>query len=90
MVNGKCEVTGISLPAETVHCHHVKPFHASNDNSYSNLRIVHKWVHILIHTTKEQTIQKYMEVLQLDDKSFKKLNQLRKHCDLELINKKIN
>ncbi|GAA3314521.1 hypothetical protein GCM10020331_007220 [Ectobacillus funiculus] len=32
--------------------------------------------------------KKYMEVLQLDDKSFKKLNQLRKHCGLELINKK--
>ncbi|MFC6604297.1 reverse transcriptase domain-containing protein [Ectobacillus funiculus] len=90
MVDGKCEVTGIFLPAETVHCHHVKPFHVSNDNSYSNLRIVHEWVHILIHATKEQTIQKYMEVLQLDDKSFKKLNQLRKHCGLELINKKIN
>ncbi len=60
-----------------MHCHHKIPYHVSKDDKYSNLTIVKSEVHILIHATKGDTIQRYMTLLNLNDEQIKKLNRLR-------------
>jgi group II intron reverse transcriptase maturase len=59
---GKCEITGMLLTAEEVHCHHWKPVSLGGTDEYSNLRIVHENVHRLIHATTTETILKYLEL----------------------------
>jgi retron-type reverse transcriptase len=58
MRSGKCEITGMFLIAMDVHCHHVLPVHLGGSDKYSNLRILHKDVHKLIHATQNQTIER--------------------------------
>ncbi|MDF2927586.1 MAG: ltrA [Paenibacillaceae bacterium] len=43
-----------------VHCHHILPVHLGGSDKYSNLRILHKDVHKLIHATQNQTIERLM------------------------------
>lgn len=74
---GKCSVTGEELNVLDMHCHHKIPYHLSKDDKYSNLIIVKPEVHILIHATKGDTIQRYMTLLNLNDEQIKKLNRLR-------------
>ncbi|MBX9120434.1 group II intron reverse transcriptase/maturase [Enterococcus faecium] len=74
---GKCSVTGEELNVLDMHCHHKIPYHVSKDDKYSNLIIVKPEVHILIHATKEDTIQRYMTLLNLNDEQVKRLNKLR-------------
>lgn len=75
--SGKCSVTGEELNVLDMHCHHKIPYHLSKDDKYSNLTIVKPEVHILIHATKEDTIQQYMTLLNLNEEQIKKLNRLR-------------
>lgn len=75
--SGKCSVTGEELNVLDMHCHHKIPYHLSKDDKYSNLTIVKPEVHILIHATKEDTIQRYMTLLNLNDEQVKRLNKLR-------------
>ena len=75
--SGKCSVTGEELNVLDMHCHHKIPYHLSKDDKYSNLTIVKPEVHVLIHATKEDTIQQYMTLLNLNDEQIKKLNRLR-------------
>ena len=85
MKNGKCEITGLFLFAEDVHCHHYKPTNLEGTDEFKNLRILHKDVHRLIHATKDETINRLIKFLQLTDEQIKKVNQYRKFCNLELI-----
>ena len=39
---GKCAVLGESLGIGEWHCHHIIPYHLSEDDRYSNLLIVKK------------------------------------------------
>lgn len=82
MQKGKCAVTGIFLTAEDVHCHHKLPRSMGGTDEFNNLIIVHEFVHRLIHATNEETIRKYMRLLQLSDNQLKKINKLRKVCNL--------
>lgn len=75
---GKCAVSGIALDANQVDCHHKKPLSLGGDDSYQNLIIVSDAVHILIHSSSERTIKKYLNDLQLNSKQLAKLNNLRK------------
>lgn len=79
---GKCAITSKFLSAEEVHCHHKLPRHMGGTDEFSNLVIVHKDVHKLIHATDEKTIKRYRDTLQLDGKQLRKLNQFRKVCNL--------
>ncbi|MCM2532301.1 HNH endonuclease [Neobacillus pocheonensis] len=79
---GKCAVTSEFLTANDVHCHHRLPKELGGTDEFSNLRIVHKYVHRLIHAKKKQTIDYYRNILQLDGKQLKKLNAFRKVCNL--------
>ena len=85
MKNGKCEITGEFLPAEFVHCHHYVPVSLGGTDEFKNLRILNKFVHILIHATETQTINKYLDMLQLNPTAIKKINDYRKKCNLESV-----
>ena len=82
---GRCGVTGIKLTPNDIHCHHKIPLEQGGTDSYSNLILVTEAVHILIHATKEDTIQKYIKELGLTVKQIEKCNKLRKMAGLPLI-----
>ncbi|GIN41524.1 group II intron reverse transcriptase/maturase [Heyndrickxia oleronia] len=86
MRKGKCEITGEFIPAEFVHCHHYKPINLGGTDEFRNLRILHKYIHVLVHASDTQTIFKYLKILNLDDIAIKKINEYRKKCNLEPIN----
>ncbi|AQY38559.1 group II intron reverse transcriptase/maturase [Bacillus thuringiensis] len=85
MQKGKCAITGQFLTADKVHCHHKTPVTLGGSDTFKNLVIVHKDVHILIHATKEETIHKYKSILGLNSMQLRKINQLRGLCKLEII-----
>jgi hypothetical protein len=74
---GKCAVSGLELEANQVDCHHKKPLSLGGDDSYKNLIIVSDVVHILIHSSNDRTIRKYLEVFKPNKKQLEKLNKLR-------------
>lgn len=74
---GRCAVTGKELWLEEIHCHHKLPVKMGGDDRYSNLVIVHRIVHQLIHATAPETIIAYLKDLQPDKKALAKLNALR-------------
>lgn len=82
---GKCAVSGIALDANQVDCHHKKPLSLGGDDSYQNLIIVSDAVHVLIHSSSERTIKKYLNDLQLNSKQLAKLNNLRKLAEMPQI-----
>ena len=61
---------------------HYKYKNGGGTDEFNNLVIVHEDVHRLIHATSEKTIERYRNILQLDGKQLKKLNQFRKVCNL--------
>lgn len=83
---GKCAVSGIALDANQVDCHHKKPLSLGGDDSYQNLIIVSDAVHVLIHSSSERMIKKYLNDLQLNSKQLAKLNNLRKLAEMPQIN----
>ena len=53
-----------------------KRFLSGND-SYANLTLIDSDVQVLIHATKEETINKYLALFQQDKKQLAKINKLR-------------
>ena len=75
---GKCAVTSKEfLTPDEVHCHHKKPRGSGGTDKYTNLVLVMKDVHILVHATKPETINAYLLMLNLSDEQKAKLNNLR-------------
>ncbi len=74
---GKCAITGKHLEKDEIHCHHKTPKCYGGDDRYENLVIVHTDVHILIHAKVQETIEKYMYIVQPTKEQLKKLNKLR-------------
>ncbi|MEK4671128.1 group II intron reverse transcriptase/maturase [Niallia sp. FSL R7-0271] len=83
MQRGLCAITKKPLMAEDVHCHHKKPVSLGGTDEFKNLVVVHKDIHKLIHATKKETIEKYLNVFSLSFTEIKKLNKLRTLCKLE-------
>jgi len=77
---GKCAVTGIKLDINEIHCHHKKPRALGGGDEYANLIIVHENIHKLIHASKTNTINRYIQLLNLDRKMIEKINSLRKRA----------
>lgn len=75
---GKCYVTGNQLEIGKMECHHKKPKYLGGSDEYKNLVWVKEDVHKLIHATQQTTIDKYLKLLDLDEKGFKRVNSLRK------------
>ena len=74
---GKCSVTKRILWIDEIHCHHKIPLSKGGTDKYSNLIIVHKDIHILIHATNQETINAYLKSLSLTQTMLTKLNKLR-------------
>lgn len=85
MQMGCCDITGEFLYADDVHCHHLTPRKEGGNDSFDNLRIIHKNVHRLIHASDEDTIGRYHMLLNLKAKQIQKVNQYRKACNLKPI-----
>ncbi|OMD23006.1 group II intron reverse transcriptase/maturase [Paenibacillus odorifer] len=86
---GRCEITGSFLYADEVHCHHYLPVSLGGTDRFSNLRILHKDVHTLIHAKKQETIIALMTGLGMTEQMVNMINQYRKMSNLELINEVI-
>ena len=67
------------------HCHHRVAVKCGGSHEYSNLVLVSKDEHKLIHATNIQIIQKYLDILQLSKSELKKVNELRKCLNLSEI-----
>ena len=74
---GKCAVTGKVLWIDEVHCHHKKPVSRGGTDEYKNLVIVHVDVHKLIHATKPEIIQAYLDKIKPNKSQLDKINKLR-------------
>ena len=75
---GICAVTGEALKIENMECHHKIPKSLGGTDEYKNLVWLTTQVHKIIHSTNLDTIAKYLNVLNLDNKGLKKVNSLRK------------
>ena len=75
---GKCYVTGNPLHIGGMECHHKKPRFMGGTDEYKNLVWICTDAHKLIHATKTETISKYLDKLNLDEKGLKRINNFRK------------
>ena len=83
---GKCSVTGREFSIlEDIHCHHKTPREYGGTDKYRNLVLVLVPVHKLIHATKPNTINKYLEILNLTKAQIAKVNSLRKKAKIAAI-----
>lgn len=83
---GKCYVTGREfLNASDIHCHHKIPRNKGGTDKYENLVLVDKDVHVLIHATEFEIVEKYFDLLKIDNKMLNKINELRKKLKLSII-----
>ena len=74
---GKCAVAGKVLWIDEIHCHHKKPLSQGGTDEYENLIIIHIDVHKLIHATKPETIQAYLNKIKPNKPQLDKINKLR-------------
>lgn len=79
---GNCLITGNFLYADDVEIHHKKPVSIGGTDEFANLMAVHKDIHKLIHATTSETIERYMQKLNLSVKQIEKINKYRKECNL--------
>jgi 5-methylcytosine-specific restriction endonuclease McrA len=80
---GKCGVTGTAFETiGDIHCHHILPRSKGGTDKYSNLILVLKSVHKLIHASAPETIAYYTKLLNLDNSQVRKVNHLREEAGL--------
>jgi RNA-directed DNA polymerase len=82
MKKGNCEITGLFLQAQDVHCHHYIPIQLGGSDKFHNLRILHKDVHKLIHMTDTVKINTLMSNLGITESMIQKINKYREKCEL--------
>ncbi|RRH01413.1 group II intron reverse transcriptase/maturase [Clostridioides difficile] len=81
---GMCSITGSPLHRD-MELHHIIPLSKDGSDHYSNLILLSSEVHALIHAIHKDTIERYINTLNLNDKSIKKINKYRKIIGYELI-----
>ncbi|WP_374967547.1 group II intron reverse transcriptase/maturase [Lysinibacillus sp. RS5] len=82
---GKCAILGEELGINDWHCHHINPLNISKDDSYSNLIILNKTIHQLIHLKDKAKIKTLLKAVKLSNKQIEKVNNLRLKCNNEII-----
>ena len=82
---GKCAITKTILEKDNIHCHHIIPRKDGGGDNYQNLLLIDKRVHILLHATKAETIEKYLGILNLSKAQLNKLNTYRATLNLNAI-----
>ena len=80
--NGKCAVTGVHMETHDIHCHHKLPVSLGGTDEYNNLVLVTKDIHVIIHAKNDETINRYLNPLNLDNSKLAKLNKLRVMADM--------
>ena len=76
---GKCAITQrVFKNTAEIHCHHKTPREKGGTDKYENLILVLDDVHKLIHAKTENTITKYLDILNLTKPQLVKLNKYRK------------
>lgn len=75
--NGKDAITGKPLEIGKMHCHHKLPKSKGGTDEYKNLIFILDDIHIFIHATAKETIEKYLNVLDLNAKMIGKVNKIR-------------
>lgn len=80
---GKCAITGkdFTCPAD-IHCHHIVPVCHGGSDKYRNLVLLLEPVHKLIHAIRQDTIDKYLTILALNENQIRKVNELRAFAKL--------
>jgi group II intron reverse transcriptase/maturase len=76
--NGRCAVTKEKLLIDNIHCHHKTPRKLGGSDKYSNLIIVDKQIHRLIHLPEVEN--SLIANFKLDKQQIEKLNKLRSLC----------
>jgi len=74
---GKCAITKEELEVGNMECHHIQPKSQGGLDNYNNLVLITKEVHKLIHSTKMETINKYLRYVPTDKVTLEKLNKFR-------------
>lgn len=83
---GTCYVTGKKfLSVDDIHCHHKKAKEKDGTDEYSNLILVDRDVHKLLHAKKLETIEYYMDLLNIKATELRKVNRLRQLLELPVI-----
>lgn len=83
---GKCYVTGKEfLSTADIHCHHKVAVENGGTDEFSNLVLVDKDVHKLLHAKKLDTIQFYLDLLKINATMLRKVNLLRQKLGLTII-----
>lgn len=89
-MQGKCAITKTILEKDNIHCHHIIPRIDGGGDNYQNLLLIDKRVHILLHATKAETIEKYLGILNLSKAQLNKLNAYRATLNLDAIETKFS
>lgn len=89
-MQGKCAITKTILEKDNIHCHHIIPRKDGGGDNYQNLLLIEKRVHILLHATKAETIEKYLGILNLSKAQLNKLNAYRATLNLNAIETKFS
>lgn len=89
-MQGKCAITKTILEKDNIHCHHIIPRKDGGGDNYQNLLLIDKRVHILLHATKAETIEKYLGILNLSKAQLNKLNAYRATLNLNAIETKFS
>lgn len=74
---GICFITGEPFLLHDMELHHKKPKSLGGTDEYNNLVFITKTIHKLIHATKEETIEKYLQLVKLSQEGKDKVNKLR-------------
>lgn len=83
---GKCYITGKEfISTDEMHCHHKKAKYKGGTDDYSNLVLVDKDVHKLLHAKEFEVIRYYIDLLQLKQTEIRKVNRLRQLLELPII-----
>lgn len=72
MQNGKCAITGIQLQYADIHCHHKILWSKSKNDSFTNLVILHKDIHTLIHMVDKDVISKSLTKFKVKGKKLER------------------
>ena len=83
---GKCGISGRELCIGNMQCHHKIPKSLGGTDEYNNLIWLEKDIHILIHATDSDTIQKYLKNVAPTKRQLQKINDLRVLAGNALIN----
>ena len=84
---GNCPILHKPLYLHNMECHHIIPRKSgyAENNTYQNLVLITTDMHKLIHASKCDTIQRYLQKFYLDEQQINLINKFRTHVGNEMI-----